>query len=263
MGVIKNPVVLWAMGILEWCSYHAATGCIGLSPGISEGIVRRGIEQSRVVMIPNGCDLKLFYPDSSTGTRPAEIQPNELMAIFSGAHGMANGLDAVLDAAAELKRLNRHDIKLVFVGDGKLKPALQERARNEGLVNCILFDPIPKPELAALVRGSDVGMMILANVPAFYYGTSPNKFFDYIATGLPVLNNYPGWLAGMITEHKCGIAVPPDDARAFAEALIHLADHPEERELMGPRARSLAEKEFNRDQLAECFADWLEKMAAK
>jgi glycosyltransferase involved in cell wall biosynthesis len=263
MGVIKNPVVLWAMGILEWCSYHAATGCIGLSPGISQGIVRRGIEKSRVVMIPNGCDLNLFYPDRSTGKRPAEIQTNDLVAIFSGAHGMANGLDAVLDAALELKQRDRNDIKLVFVGDGRLKPGLLKRAESEGLTNCIFLDPIPKPELAALVRGADVGLMILANVPAFYYGTSPNKFFDYIASGLPVLNNYPGWLAGMITENRCGIAVPPDDARAFAEALIHLADHPEERKAMEPRARSLAEREFDRDKLADSFVDWLEKMVAK
>ena len=55
---------------------------------------------------------------------------------------------------------------------------------------------MPKTELNKLVASADVGLMVLANVPAFYYGTSPNKFFDYISSGLPVLNNYPGWLAG-------------------------------------------------------------------
>ena len=75
--------------------------------------------------------------------------------------------------------------------------------------------------------------MILANIPAFYYCTSPNKFFDYISSGLPVLNNYPGWLAEMIKEHQCGIAVPPGDPVAFADALIHLADSPGLRRFMG------------------------------
>ena len=86
--------------------------------------------------------------------------------------------------------------------------------------------------------------MILANVPAFYYGTSPNKFFDYLASGLPVVNNYPGWLSEMITTHQCGVAVAPDDPEAFADAMEHLADNPEVREEMRRNARALAEAEF-------------------
>ena len=61
--------------------------------------------------------------------------------------------------------------------------------------------------------------MILANVPAFYFGTSPNKFCDYIASGLPVVINYPGWLAQIIRENECGIYVPPEDPEKFADAL--------------------------------------------
>jgi glycosyltransferase involved in cell wall biosynthesis len=102
--------------------------------------------------------------------------------------------------------------------------------------------------------------MILANRPAFYYGTSPNKFFDYIASGLPVLNNYPGWLAGMIDSHRCGIVVPPDDPRAFADAVVWLRDHPEELPAMGRRARNLAETEFSRDVLGEQFVRTLEQV---
>ncbi len=107
----------------------------------------------------------------------------------------------------------------------------------------------------------DVGLMVLANVPAFYYGTSPNKFFDYISTGLPVVNNYPGWLSDMIEEHHCGIAVPPEAPEAFAEALIKLADSPELRVDMGKNARALAESKFDRVMLAEQFVGFLESNA--
>ena len=69
---------------------------------------------------------------------------------------------------------------------------------------------MPKIELFKYLKENvDIGLMILENIPAFYYGTSPNKFFDYISLGLPVLNNYPGWLAEMIIESNCGIAVAP------------------------------------------------------
>jgi len=103
-------------------------------------------------------------------------------------------------------------------------------------------------------------LMVLANIEAFYHGTSPNKFFDYISNGLPVVNNYPGWLAGMIEEQECGVAVPPNDPNAFADGLIRLADSPEKTAAMGRRSRTLAETRFDRRMLADRFVDCLEKV---
>lgn len=260
MGAVTNPVVLWGMGVLEWLSYHTAKGCIGLSPGIVKGIVRRGIAERNVAMIPNGCDLELFDPAKGVSLRPEGTHSGDFLAVFTGAHGMANGLDAVLDAAAELKEKGRSDIKMIFFGDGKVKPALMKRAGDEGLDNCLFMDPVPKLKLTAYLRGADAGLMILANVPAFYYGTSPNKFFDYIAIGMPVINNYPGWLAEMIEECKCGIAVEPENPSAFAEALERLADDRKMAEHMGMNARHLAERNFNRLDLANRFVDFLERV---
>jgi glycosyltransferase involved in cell wall biosynthesis len=107
------------------------------------------------------------------------------------------------------------------------------------------------------MRATDIGMQILANVPAFYYGTSPNKFFDYIAAGVPVLNNYPGWLADMIEREQCGYAVPPADPVAFADALIDAADKRSELPKMGKRAKALAMREFDRDKMAGQWVDWV------
>lgn len=257
MGVINNPLVLSAMSFLEWASYRSAHRCIGLSPGIVEGIASRCVPKTRIELIPNGCDLTIFASEQ-TPWRPDGVQPDDLMAVFAGTHGMANGLGAVLDAAAELKARNRNDIKLVLVGQGKLKAKLVERASNEGLENVIFHDPVSKKRLAGLMASTDVGLQILANVSAFYYGTSPNKFFDYIAAGLPVLNNYPGWLADMLDEHACGFAVEPDSPKAFADALEQAADDRARLVQMGQNARQLAENEFDRTELSNRFVDWLE-----
>jgi glycosyltransferase involved in cell wall biosynthesis len=257
MGVIRNPIILGMMSLLEWLSYHSAQRLIGLSPGIVEGMVKRGVDRSLITMIPNGCDLKIFN-GSSDGWRPPGVRDSDLMAVFAGTHGVANGLDSVLDAALVLKMRGREDIKLVLVGRGKLKPALQKRASSEGLDNVVFHDPVSKTRLAGLMASTDLGMQILGNHPAFYYGTSPNKFFDYLASGLPVLNNYPGWLADMIRENRCGYAVPPEDPEAFASALEDAADHPEEPLEMGKRGLDLARRQFDREVLANQFADWLE-----
>ncbi len=257
MGVIRNPLVLWAMSALEWASYRSADRLVGLSPGIVEGIVRRGVSPECVAMVPNGCDLGIFGA-AVNPWRPESIRRGDLMAVFAGTHGQANGLDAVLDAAGELKRRGRKDIKLLLIGQGKLKPALQARAQLEGLDNVVFHEPVNKAQLAGLMAATDLGLQILDNVPAFYYGTSPNKFFDYIAAALPVLNNYPGWLAELIKRECCGFAVQPDSPTAFADALEQAAADRVELKVMGERGLALARLEFDRRRLADQWVDCLE-----
>lgn len=257
MGM-KNPVLLKGMDILEKKSYHSAAGCIGLSPGIVDGIKRRSQEGKPVAMIPNGCDFNIFKPEDRDSIKIEGINLGDKVAIFSGTQGLANGVGAILDAAAELLKRGRTDVKIILIGEGKEKPMLKKRAAKEGLSNCIFLDLAPKRTLAKLVASCDMGLMVLANIPAFYYGTSPNKFFDYIAAGLPVVNNYPGWLADMINENNCGIAIEPENAIVFADAIEKLADNPELRKEYGANARKLAERDFDREKLSNQFVDFLE-----
>jgi glycosyltransferase involved in cell wall biosynthesis len=258
MGVIRSRAVLLALSMLEWLSYRSAVQLIGLAPGICDGIARRGIDPARIALIPNGCDRDLFRKETGVVPRPQGVADSDLLAVFTGAHGIANGLDAVLDAARVLKQRGRDDIKMMLVGDGMKKPELMRRAQQEGLDNVIFRNPMPKPELSRLMAASDLGMQILLNVPAFYYGTSPNKFFDYLSANLPVLNNYPGWLADLIAEEKCGFAVPPANPGLFADALERAADNRAELEAMRAGTRRLAER-FDRDLLSEDFVRVVEK----
>jgi glycosyltransferase involved in cell wall biosynthesis len=258
MGVIRNPVALGAMSLLEWVSYRSANRLIGLSPGIVDGIARQGVDERRIAMVPNGCDLEIFA-DPGPPRRPPGVTSTDCLALFAGTHGLANGLDALLDAAGELVRRGRTDIKICLVGQGKVKGALEARARREGLGIVLFHDPVEKTHLARLMAAADVGLQVLKNVPTFYHGTSPNKFFDYLAAGLPVLINYPGWLAGIVQEHHCGLVVPPDDPVAFANALERAADDRQALEAMGERSRELARREFARDLLADRWIDWLER----
>jgi len=257
MGVISNPIVLGAMSLLEWLSYRSANRLIGLAPGIVSGIERRGVSSDKITLIPNGSDLSIFAKPKDCWT-PEGVGKEDLLAVFSGTHGIANGLDAVLDAAIELKSRGRKDIKIVLVGQGKLKASLEQRVLREKLDNVIFLPPVDKHHLAGLLGASDVGLQVLANVPAFYYGTSPNKFFDYIAAGLPVLTNYPGWIADLINSNKCGFAVPPEDEKSFADVLEKAANDREILKEMGKRSQLLANREFDRQKLAERFVDWLE-----
>lgn len=261
MGVIRNPIILWAMRVLEWASYRSAHQVIGLSPGIVEGIAARGVDRDKIVMVPNGCDADVFG-GSPTVWQPTGVRDDDFLAIFAGAHGLANGLDAVLDAAAVLQRRGVSSIKIALIGNGMEKARLQSRAERKQLENIIFLDPVPKTQLVGLFARADVGLQVLKNVPAFYYGTSPNKFFDYISAGLPVLNNYPGWLAEIIKNEKCGIVTPPDDPEAFANGLVILAEDRKETSRMGTRAGQLAERDFSRELLARQWALCVEGVMA-
>jgi glycosyltransferase involved in cell wall biosynthesis len=259
MGVISNPLVLASMEVLESVAYRMADACVALAPGIADGI-RRKVPKARIEVIPNGSD---FVGQAEVQPLPSSLSgllhqlSGKLICVFTGAHGIANGLEAVLDAAAELKRRKRSEIALLFVGEGMMKRTLIARAQREGLDNCIFLDPIPKLNLLSQVQ---VGLMILANVPAFYNGTSPNKFFDYLSVGLPVLINYPGWLAEFVRSEGCGVVVPPGEPNAFCDALEMLAKNHDERAAMGVRARALAERNFARDKLAAQFVTFLEEV---
>lgn len=261
MGVITNPLVLWSMGLLEWLAYNTADACIGLSPGIVEGIRRRTPSSMPIKMLPNACELELF--GKGEPRRAPGVGADELLALYAGTHGIANGLDAVLDVAAELKRRQRRGIKIVLVGAGKLRESLMRRAAEERLDNVIFLPSVKKNEVAMLLRGANIGLQMLKNVPVFYYGTSPNKFFDYIAAGLPVLINYPGWLADLVEERHCGIAVPPDNPAAFADALERIAENRVQLKEMGAHARQLAETTFDFALIADEYVSFMEEIGKK
>jgi glycosyltransferase involved in cell wall biosynthesis len=264
VGAVRNPLLKWYLERMERRIYRAADRIYALAPGIRDGICRTGYPLERVLLIPNCCDLDLFRPDARGPLDAKFGAPDEFRLVYAGAHGTFNGLDAILDAVAELQRRAVSGVRFVFIGAGREKPRLMARCAREGLQPYVSWiEPMPKEELARVIASMDVGLMTLANRPEYYYGTSPNKFFDYIAAGIPVLNNYPGWLADMIREHRIGEVVPPDDPVAFADAVLRLRDERQQRPEVGRRARALAEAQFSRDRLGQQFVAGLELTLAE
>ena len=139
---------------------------VGLSPGIVEGIAARGVDKSRVAMVPNGCDMDLFSTPKAAW-RPDGVRDEQLLAIFTGTHGNANGLDSVLDAAAVLKERGATTSGLL-VGQGREKSKLIAESEERGLDNVLFLDPVPKTKLTGLMAGADLGLQVLRNVPIYF-----------------------------------------------------------------------------------------------
>ena len=259
MGV-KNPMLLAAMGALEWLGYRTATLNVAVAPGIVEGMRQRGVPEERIILIPNGADLDLFRPLDGPPPEIPGIAPHQFVAAYAGKHGLSNGLDWVLRAAEVLKARERQDVCILLIGDGALKPALVAEATAKGLANVLFHEPVAKRSLARLLQRADAGLQVFTNVDLIYKTTSPNKFYDYVALGLPVIVNYPGWVAETLERARCGLAVPPADPERFADALLWLADHRDEAKAMGIRARALAERGLDRLKLVDRAVDRFEDL---
>ena len=229
-----------------------ASAVVALTPGMAETALAHGADPAHVHVVPNGCDLDLFGPHI-TPWRPEAAQAWECLAVYAGTHGPANGLGLLLDAAAVLRARGERRVRLVLVGEGAEKPALRRRAAAEGLANVTFLDPMPKRDLAALLAGAQIGLQILAPVPEFAEWAAPNKLMDCIAAGLPVVTNQPGHVARILNQGGCGIAVPPTDAAALADALVALAADPARRAGMGAAARREAVRRWDRRVHAERF----------
>lgn len=248
-GGVPGPV-LAAMEPLADAACRGARAVIALSDGMAETAIARGADPARVHVVPNGCDLDLFGPHI-TPWRPEEAKSWEALAVYAGAHGRANGLGLLLDAAGILRDRGETRVRIVMVGDGAQKPSLAAAAR--ALPNVTLLEAIPKTRLAGLLAGSQIGLQCLAPVPAFAEWTAPNKLMDYLAAGLPVVANMQGRAARILAEGPCGIATPPADAAALADALTALAADPERRRAMGLAGRAQAVRRWDRRLLARDF----------
>jgi len=262
MGLVKNPLLRWYLKNMELRTYRAASHCVALSPRMKAGIAETGFPEDHITLIPNSCDNELFFPTDFRSEISQDSRyghPDDLRFVYAGTHGLINGLDAVLDAIRELKKRNVTGIHFNFIGEGAKKPSLIKQAESEGLSGYVSWiDPMTKNDLARILPQMDVGLLVFQNNTAIYDGTSPNKFFDYISSGLPVLNNYPGWLAKYIQERNCGVVVPPEDPMAFADAIMDLLKRRHALKTMGENARKLAEDVFSRDKLAAQFVQVME-----
>tara|TARA_B100000900_G_C20553244_1_gene705663 strand:- start:337 stop:1581 length:1245 start_codon:yes stop_codon:yes gene_type:complete len=257
MGVIRNPIIIWILSLLEITSYAFSNNCVGLSKGICDGINKKNFMNRKIYLSPNACDLDLFKSQEINRKDPSYLNKyglnftkNDFVVAFTGAHGVANGLDFLLDVGQSLLNMKRSDIKILFIGDGSCKEKLISRKNLQNINNCFFIDPISKLELSEVFNNSiKVGLMILEDIPAFYNGTSPNKFFDYIASSLPVLCNYPGWISNLITKNQIGFSIKPNFCDDFASKLVLLADNPNLLSSMSIKARKLGERNFSRKQI--------------
>ncbi len=256
VGVLKNKTLIRLSEWLERFLYRHADRVMVNSPGFINHVKARGAGE--VALIPNGADPEMFDPAADGSSFRERFQlADKFVILYAGAHGLSNDLDVVLEAAERLKQ--DQNVRIVLLGSGKEKPRLQQEARDKALKNVLFLPPVPKVEMRAALAAADVCLAILKPIE-LYKTTYPNKVFDYMAAGKPVLLAIDGVIRQVVEEAEAGIAVPPGDPAAIAEAIHKLALNPVKCRKMGMNGRKLIESRFRRSDLANEFITLLESM---
>jgi glycosyltransferase involved in cell wall biosynthesis len=256
VGVLKNKTLIRMSEWLERFLYKHADLVMVNSPGFIEHVSTRGAKA--IELIPNGADPEMFALNADGKTfREQHGLDDAFVVLYAGAHGMSNDLDIVLEAAKYL--LPNPGIKFVLLGDGKEKPRLQQEANRRGLDNVLFLPPIPKVLMPEALAAADACLAILKPIE-LYKTTYPNKVFDYMAAGRPVVLAIDGVIRQVVEEAQAGVFVPPGDPEALAVAITQLASNPEKCNKMGVNGRKLIKMNFSRTELAERFTTLLESI---
>ena len=247
VGVLTNPFLIRASEWLERFLYRRADMMMVNSPGFTDHVKSRGADQ--VVLIPNGSDTRMFDPaaDGQDFRRLHRLQ-GKYVALYAGAHGMSNDLEVLLKAAGRLK--DQPEIAIVLLGDGKEKPHLQALASEMDLSNVFFIPSVPKDEMSEALAAVDVCVAILKPVE-MYKTVYPNKVFDYMAAGRPVILAIDGVIRDVVESAQCGIVVPPGDVETLANAIRFLSRNRQQGLSLGQNGRRYVETNFDRAVVAE------------
>jgi glycosyltransferase involved in cell wall biosynthesis len=257
VGVLKNPTLIRMSLWLERFLYRHADRVMVNSPGYVAHVTERGAK--RVELVPNGADPEMFDPsDPGAAFRAANQLEEKFVVLYAGAHGLSNDLGIVLESASRLARTDP-EVRIVFLGDGKEKPALQAMAAEMDLATVLFLPPVPKAEMAAALAGTDACLAILKPIDE-YKTTYPNKVFDYMAAGRPVVLAIDGVIREVVEAAGCGVFARPGDPAALAAAIRSLAADRARARRMGLSGRKYLEEHFSRSALADQLARILEGM---
>ena len=253
----KHPFILMCQKA-ENDAYRDADVVVSMLPKVAEHMEAHGLDLRKLCIVPNGVVLDEWQGEAAPLERELAAQLMTLKASgrtivgYAGSHGLPNALDVLLDAAALLKD---SALSFVLVGNGHEKARLAQRVRDEGLTGVVMFPPIPKTQIPALLAAFDIAYIGWQRVPIYRFGIAPNKLMDYMMAGRAVLHSVE---AGNdpVAEAGCGLTVAPESPTAVAEGLIALAARPPaERAAMGARGRAFVVAHHSYRVLAQRFID--------
>ncbi len=254
LGVLKPGLALRLSESLEAFYYRRAWLVSGQSSEIVQNIKKR-FPRVPTFYLPNGVDTQRFRPDCSTPETRALLGSGPgCVVLYAGLHGLAQGLEQIIEAADQLR--DDTSITFVLVGDGPVKHALVSEAEARGLKNITFLDPVPQDQMPALIAAADI---VLVPLKTHIPGAVPSKLYEAMSSGRALVAIASGEAADIVSRHKVGLVVAPGDTPGLTRSLLDLARNLSYREQLGAEGRRAATAQFDRSVSIARFIRYLEE----
>lgn len=253
-GVLKNKFLIRVSYWMEKTAYKHAKYINVLTPAFREKLIEKGINSDKIWFVPNGADLDIFQPgENDNWVKEKYSLGDKFVVTYLGAHGVANHLVTLIEAAKKL--MDRQDIVFMLIGDGMQKEMLKEKAKEYGLSNVIFVDNQPKDKVVDFCNAMDVGTAVLQKNDTFKT-VYPNKVFDYMSCAKPVLLNIDGVARELVVgQAKAGVYAKSGDVDDFVKKVLYLYENRKEAREMGQRGYEFVKEHFSRESLAAAYEE--------
>lgn len=260
LGIVRNRVLVSAARGLESRLYRAASRVVVNSPGFVAEVSKR-TSPSKIVVVPNGVECGDFLPGQEPGRYRElfDLDADSIVVLYAGNMGMANDLETIIGSADILR--DRTDVEFHFFGSGMHVVSLKELVRLQHLDNVHFHEPVPKTAMPQLLCCADICLAPLRDTPLFSL-VFPNKVFDYMAAGKPIIYTIGGPIREVLTSAGSGTYVQPGDSQSMATAILRYADDPDVRIADGQRVVAYALEHFDRHVAAEQLASLMVDVVA-
>ncbi len=260
VGAIKNRNLIRMLESIERFMYRKADFLVPVTNAFKQHILARGGRNECIEVLRNGVDLNLFSARQADDTYADSIGvKGKFVASYVGTHGLAHGLNVVVEAA-ELLRLRR-DIVFLMVGEGAERQRLSREIAERQLSNVLMLGQLPKEDMPRLWSVSTVSLVLLRKLDLFLT-VIPSKIFESMAMKKPIIIGVDGESKEIIREAGAGIAIEPENAEELAAAIIQLADSPALCQQYGDQGNRYVAAHFDRTVLAQQFETLLKRLCA-
>lgn len=250
VGAMRDSLAIRLLERVEMFLYRNAAAIVSVTHSFKRKLIERGIDGNKIHVVTNGVDISRFQPQEKDAILAARLGlANCFVAGYIGTHGLAHGLETLLDAAALMKsRSDAEDVRFLFLGDGARKAEIVSAARERNLGNVIFLDSVPKEEVVRYWSLLDASIIHLRDTELFST-VIPSKLFESMGMGLPVLHGVPGESAEIVRREGVGIVFESGNATELCAAMDQIRSDPIKRESLREQCLVSA-KRFNRGELA-------------
>lgn len=257
----KHPFIKVMQRAEDYCYMHV-DGVVCMLPKAEEHMKEHGLADGKFFYVPNGIVLDDWQNPMSLPLEHDSIlsrlkNEGKYLVGFAGAHGIANSLYAVIDAVSQLKEQN---VALVLVGTGQEKENLIKYANNKHFDNIYFLKPVNKLAIPSLLGRMDLLYIGLQKQSLFRFGISPNKMFDYMMAGKPIVQAIDAG-NNLVDEANCGLYAEPENVEAIKGAILKIKDlSKEEQEKLGENGHAFVLKNHTYQVLSENFLNAMKSL---